>query len=297
MAEVILGSRAVVLGGSEDTMIIRDEDDMVGNSNVSLSTQQAIKAYVDAAVLGLTFNKVVTTDVTAGANIWSAAEMIGGILLRDPTGADRSDVTATGAAIIAALGSAGAAGHAFEFYIRNTADADETITLTAGVNVTLTGNMTIAWGMSRRFLCLVTGAATVTIYDLGEPETQIVSVPIGYTQNTTVYTGCIAVTQTMQITAVTIASVTKPADADGTITLALTNRDVSVPAGDNLLVGATFDLESLTALTSEDLALTATAADLIIENTDFVYATVISNGATIETAPAGLVLTFHLTLL
>lgn len=110
----------------------------------------------------------VTTDATAGANTWSAAELIGGLLLRDPAGADRSDVTATAAQIVAGIAGA-AVGSSFEFVIKNTADGDEVITLTAGVGVTLSPtSITIRRGYSHRFRAVctnVTGAAeAVTIY-------------------------------------------------------------------------------------------------------------------------------------
>jgi len=114
----------------------------------------------------------VSTITTAGAATYTAAQLIGGLILRDPAGGARSDVTPTAAAIIAALaenqaGVAPVAGSAFEFTIRNTADAAETITVTAGTDVTLSGTMTIAQNNSKRFLCVVTSASTVTIYSLG----------------------------------------------------------------------------------------------------------------------------------
>jgi len=108
----------------------------------------------------------VTTENTAGNHTYTAAELLGGLILRDPAGADRSDPTDTAANIIAAMRQAGV-GNSFEFTIRNTADADETITVTAGTGVTLSGTMTIAQNNSKRFLCVVTGASTVTIYSLG----------------------------------------------------------------------------------------------------------------------------------
>jgi hypothetical protein len=114
----------------------------------------------------------VTTDATAGARTYTAAELLGGLILRDPAGAARSDVTPTAAAIIAAItalsgGHPPAVGTAFEFTIRNTADAAETITVTAGTDVTLSGTMTIAQNNTKRFLAVVTAATTVTIYSLG----------------------------------------------------------------------------------------------------------------------------------
>lgn len=108
----------------------------------------------------------VTTEATADNVTYTAAELLGGLILRDPAGGARSDVSPTAALIIAAITQAGA-GNAFDFTIRNTADAAETITLTAGTGVTLSGTMTIAQNNSKRFLCLVTAATTVTIYSLG----------------------------------------------------------------------------------------------------------------------------------
>jgi hypothetical protein len=114
----------------------------------------------------------VTTDTTAGALTYTPAMLLGGFILRDPNGLGRSDVTPTAALIIAALaalsgGHPPAVGASFEFTIRNTADAAETITVTAGTDVTLSGTMTIAQNNSKRFLAVVTGATTVTIYSLG----------------------------------------------------------------------------------------------------------------------------------
>lgn len=109
---------------------------------------------------------VATTISTAGVATYTAAQLLGGLILRDPAGAARSDVTPTAALIIAAITQAGV-GNSFEFTIRNTADGAETITVTAGAGVTLSGTMTIAQNNSKRFLCVVTAATTVTIYSLG----------------------------------------------------------------------------------------------------------------------------------
>jgi len=108
----------------------------------------------------------VTTLTTAGAVTYTAAQLIGGLILRDPNGGARSDVSPTAALIIAAIGGQ-KIGTSFEFTIRNTADAAETITVTAGTGVTLSGTMTIAQNNSKRFLVLITAATTVTIYSLG----------------------------------------------------------------------------------------------------------------------------------
>jgi len=116
------------------------------------------------------FQATVTTDATAGAKTYSAAELIGGLILRDPAGGARNDVTPTAAQIVAGF-AGGVVGSSFEFTIRNTADAAETITLTAGAGATLSGTMTIAQNNSKRFLCRLdnvgSGTEAVTIYSLG----------------------------------------------------------------------------------------------------------------------------------
>lgn len=110
----------------------------------------------------------VTTKSTAGAVTYTAAEILGGLILRDPAGAGRSDVTPTAAELYAELGSSVKfTGQSFEFTIRNTADAAETITLTAGTGVTLSGTMTIAQNNSKRFMVVFTSTSACTIYSLG----------------------------------------------------------------------------------------------------------------------------------
>jgi hypothetical protein len=113
----------------------------------------------------------VLTDATAGAKTYTGANLVGGLILRDPAGANRSDVTPTAAQIVAAVAGA-VVGSSFRFTIRNTADAAETITITAGdVGVTLSGTMTIAQNNTKAFLAVLTnvtgGAEAVTVYSLG----------------------------------------------------------------------------------------------------------------------------------
>ena len=112
----------------------------------------------------------VSTLATAGVETYTAAQLLGGLILRDPNGAGRNDVTPTAALLVAAIPGA-AVGHSFEFTIRNTADAAETITVTAGSGVTLSGTMTIAQNNTRRFLAVLNnvgaGTEAVTIYSIG----------------------------------------------------------------------------------------------------------------------------------
>jgi len=109
---------------------------------------------------------VVTTEATAGAVTFTAAEIVGGMILRDPNGASRADLSPLAADIISAIPFA-RIGDSFEFTIRNTANAAETITFTTNTGITLSGTMTIAQNNSKTFKVVVTSLTTVTIYSLG----------------------------------------------------------------------------------------------------------------------------------
>jgi len=102
-----------------------------------------------------------TINSTDGAETWTAAQMLGGLITRT-IGAARSDVTATAALIIAAMGSP-VVGQSFMFSVRNATSATHTLTVTAGVGVTLEGIMTLVATASKTFICRVTSATTVSI--------------------------------------------------------------------------------------------------------------------------------------
>lgn len=110
------------------------------------------------------------TEATAAAVTYTTAQVLGGLILRDPAGAGRADLLPTAAALVAAIVGA-AVGAAFEFTIRNTADAAETITVTTNTGLTLSGTMTIAQNNTKRFLAVITnatsGSEAVTVYSLG----------------------------------------------------------------------------------------------------------------------------------
>jgi len=108
----------------------------------------------------------VTTKATAAAVTFTADEVLGGLILRDPAGASRADLLPTAAALINAMDYP-ETGASFEFTIRNTADLAETITVTTNTGLTLSGTMTIAQNNSKRFLAVVTSATAITVYSLG----------------------------------------------------------------------------------------------------------------------------------
>lgn len=113
---------------------------------------------------------VAVTITTVGAATYAAADVVSGLILRDPNGAGRSDVTPTAALLLAAVPQA-KIGQWIEVNVRNTADAAETITMTAGTGTTLSGTMTIAQNNTRRFrveFTNVTAASEAcTWYSLG----------------------------------------------------------------------------------------------------------------------------------
>jgi len=118
-------------------------------------------------------NVTVSTISTAAAVTYTAAQVTGGFILRDPNGGGRSDVTPTAEALLELLNPV--IGSGFVFTIRNTADAAETITVTAGTGVTLSGTMTVAQNNSKEFLVVCTnaakGSAAFTVYSLGTSTT------------------------------------------------------------------------------------------------------------------------------
>jgi hypothetical protein len=115
------------------------------------------------------FTSPVTLDTTSDVT-YTAAQLKGGIILRDPNGGARADLFPTAAALVAAFPSC-PVGTTFEIVIRNTADAAETITMTTNTGLTLSGTMTIAQNNQRRFwvrLTNVTSASeAATIYSIG----------------------------------------------------------------------------------------------------------------------------------
>lgn len=108
----------------------------------------------------------VTTESTAGAVTFTAAEILGGLILRDPNGAGRADKVPTASDLAAAISNV-KVGDSFEFTIRNTADGAETITLTTNTGVTLSGTMTIDQNNSKRFMVVFTSTTAYTVYSLG----------------------------------------------------------------------------------------------------------------------------------
>lgn len=99
------------------------------------------------------------TDATDGNITYTAAQILGGFILRS-AGATSSDVFPSAASIVAAIPDC-AVNDAFTFEIINTKSG--TITMVAGTGNTLAGTTTIATGTSRRYLGIVTNVGTPAV--------------------------------------------------------------------------------------------------------------------------------------
>lgn len=119
----------------------------------------------------------VTTVVAGTTKTITAAQMLGGLVLHDPTGAS-NDTLDTANNLVAAMPGA-AVGQSFYWDLVNIADASEIITVVAGTGGTLftyspaSGTYTLAQNTGRRFLVQLTnvdikgGTAAYTVYSLG----------------------------------------------------------------------------------------------------------------------------------
>ena len=105
---------------------------------------------------------------TAGAATYTAAQILDGIILRDPNGANRSDVLPTAALLVGAM-RAPRIGDTVDVTIINTADAAETITIGGGTGGDFDAAQTaaskvIAQNASGRLLIRITGVGSAAAY-------------------------------------------------------------------------------------------------------------------------------------
>ena len=102
------------------------------------------------------------------AETYTAAQIAGGIITRDPNGAARTDTTPTGTLLEAFLASTPANGDTLRCHLINTADAAEAITLAGGVGVTISNvGQTLEQNQAALLLFRRTAANTFTLYLIG----------------------------------------------------------------------------------------------------------------------------------
>lgn len=109
--------------------------------------------------------KQMTVTAKVGAVTLTAVEILGGFIDGTPTGA--ATYTLPTATLMAAALNQSGIGNAFEFTIKNSSAGANAITVAAGANGTGKGTLTIAQNNSKRFLLIMTAAATYDVYSLG----------------------------------------------------------------------------------------------------------------------------------
>ena len=159
------------IGIGYGALIDKSNQVKIGNSSITETI-----LFGDLGLSGnLSRKYTVTTDNTNGADTYTAAEMMGGLILRGTDNAITAavvDVTATAAAIVAAIPGC-IVGSGFEFRVSNR-DATHTVSVDGGVGVTMSPNdpsTVIPAGSTGTLLVVVTNATAaseaVTIHCLG----------------------------------------------------------------------------------------------------------------------------------
>ena len=101
---------------------------------------------------------------TAGAATYTAAQIGRGIILRDPSGAARTDVLPTAALLIAGVANVytlAADGDSVQWEVRNTGAF--AVTISTGSGVTLLGDTVIPAGATRVLTAIRTGSSAATV--------------------------------------------------------------------------------------------------------------------------------------
>jgi hypothetical protein len=112
----------------------------------------------------------VQTLGTAGNVQLTAAQLLGGVLIRDCAGAARTDTPPSGPQIIDYLTISGRApviGNAVEFYVRNTSAGAFAVTIGPGPGIINAGTMIVPQNQQGRFLAVVGASNVVTIMGMG----------------------------------------------------------------------------------------------------------------------------------
>lgn len=178
------GNTILSLGDNAATSVIIKNNSSTEVSRFYASGRTTFSG--DSMVFGRTTKETTVTTITTAGNVtYNASQFWGGIVRRDPNGANRSDVTPTADAFFSGTLYI-QVGSSYKFSIENTADAAETITLTANTGVTLVGSMTISQGEIRQFLFRMdnigSGNRAASIYDQGLSNVSSVSVGGSNTQ-------------------------------------------------------------------------------------------------------------------
>ncbi len=116
------------------------------------------------------FKNTVNTDATTTALTWTTAYLLGGLLVRDPTGGTATDTTPTAVAIVKALGNGVVVGSCFDLFVKHTGSAGEDVTVAGGDSVTLSPTTIKVDGgevLHLRFVITNVVTPAITVYSLG----------------------------------------------------------------------------------------------------------------------------------
>jgi hypothetical protein len=117
----------------------------------------------DVRVASLTEQMAAVSYATAGAQTYTAADALGGIIVRDPNGGNRTDTLPTAAALVGAIAKP-RPGDVIERTIVNGADQAEMLTINAGTGGGFDANQTansrnIQQNASKRMLIRLTAVS------------------------------------------------------------------------------------------------------------------------------------------
>lgn len=128
----------------------------------------AYSGVTESGLMPLSWNpvKIETSSLSAGgaALTFTPAQVSGGLICLDPEGA-MSATMPSAAELWKALGSK--AGQSAVVWVKNEADASETITVVAGSGLTMQGTLTIAQNNLRGFIIVLESETAATAYNLG----------------------------------------------------------------------------------------------------------------------------------
>lgn len=118
------------------------------------------------------FRTPTTTTINNTSNVtYTAAQVLGGVINRDPNGADREDNTPTAASIVSAMvakNSACVVDSSFRFILSNTSSGTELLDFEGGTGVTIKGQPRLGAGRSINIVVAITnatsGSEAVTFY-------------------------------------------------------------------------------------------------------------------------------------
>lgn len=140
---------------AESAAVLRGYSDTEDHVSLSLEGKGFGRTWTGTPLIE---NLDATTITTAGDVTYTPVQVLGGLMSRDPNGADRTDTLPSAADIIAYIPQS-FQDLAWTLRVHNTADADESITVAGGTGVTMVGNNIVRQGEVAVFYFVITNDA------------------------------------------------------------------------------------------------------------------------------------------